>query len=120
MHKHSTSPCSLVTRTGTQPIDLTLEQPLPLSDVPKLDWIPLRRGGRRLHVATVHRWCTRGIRGVKLAFVQLGGTRVTTIEALLRFFNALTATEGPQSDQVQERRLKEETETERTLIDLGC
>jgi hypothetical protein len=71
-------------------IDLTREVAVALADVPKLPWIPTRRGGRRLHVATVHRWCTVGVQGVRLAYVQLGGTRVTTIEALVRFFDELT------------------------------
>jgi hypothetical protein len=70
-------------------INLTHETPIPLAAVPKLGWVR-GRGGKRLHVATVHRWCSHGIRGVKLEFVQRGGTRVTTEAALLRFFAQLT------------------------------
>ena len=69
-------------------IDLTVETPIPLADVPKLGWIPRRRGGRRLHVSTVHRWCGAGLRGVRLECVQLGGTRVTTEAALQRFLRS--------------------------------
>jgi hypothetical protein len=70
-------------------IDLTREQPIPLADVPKLDWVR-GRGGKRLHVASVHRWCSHGIRGVRLEFVQRAGARVTSKGALLRFFQRLT------------------------------
>jgi hypothetical protein len=75
-------------------IDLTREAPIPLVEVPKLPWIPRRRGGRRLHVATVHRWCARGLHGTKLEYLQLGGTRVTTAAALMRFFTRLTGAPG--------------------------
>jgi hypothetical protein len=71
-------------------IDLTRETAVALAEVPRLPWIPRRRGGRRLHIATVHRWCSAGVRGVQLEYVQVGGTRVTTVEALVRFFASLT------------------------------
>jgi hypothetical protein len=70
-------------------IDLTQETAITLAQVPDLPWVRGRADGR-LHVATVHCWCTRGIRGHKLEFVQRGGTRVTTEAALLRFFQGLT------------------------------
>jgi len=73
-------------------VDLLRESAIPLSDVPKLPWIPRRRGGRRLNVATVHRWCTHGVRGKRLEHIRLGGTRVTTQAALMRFFHALSNT----------------------------
>lgn len=70
-------------------IDLTCEAGIPLNRVPDLPWIR-GRGDRRLHAATVHYWCAKGIRGRRLEFVQRGGTRVTTEAALLRFFQGLT------------------------------
>src|SRR4051794_37021555 len=83
-------PVSVVNPTDNPPgIDLLREQAIPLADVPKLPWIP-RRSGRRLHVATVHRWCRRGVRGTRLQSVRLGGIRVPTEAALLRFFGALS------------------------------
>jgi hypothetical protein len=48
-----------------------------------------RRGGRALHVSTLHRWTTRGIRGIRLEVAQIGGTRATSVEALSRFFDRL-------------------------------
>jgi hypothetical protein len=75
-------------------IDLTRERGIPFADVPKLACLPRRRAGKKVHVATVHRWASRGLRGVRLEFVQCGGTRVTTLEALMRFFARLAALPG--------------------------
>jgi hypothetical protein len=85
-------------------IDLLREPGIPLSEVPKLPWLR-GRGGRRLHLATIHRWCSRGIRGTRLEFVQRGGTRVTTEAALLRFFAGLTGGRLPESTGAARQRL---------------
>ncbi|MBE7464804.1 MAG: DUF1580 domain-containing protein [Planctomycetes bacterium] len=45
--------------------------------------------GRRLHVATLHRWARRGVRGVRLEVRALGGRFVTSVQALDRFSKAL-------------------------------
>jgi hypothetical protein len=74
-------------------IDLRREPPVSLRDVPRLPWLR-GRGGKRLHVATVHRWVTRGVHGIRLEYLQRAGTRVTTEAALLRFFDRLTAAEA--------------------------
>jgi hypothetical protein len=95
-------------------IDLTVEPPIPLADVPRLTWLR-GRGGRRLHVATVHRWCTRGIRGARLEFVQRGGTRVTTEAALVRFFRTLTFDDCRPADSASGRREKQLQAVERKL-----
>jgi hypothetical protein len=44
-----------------------------------------------LHVSTVWRWQLRGVRGVRLETILLGGTRYTSHEALERFTSACTA-----------------------------
>ena len=45
------------------------------------------------HVApsTTWRWCRKGIRGIRLESVVIGGKRYTSTEALARFAAALTA-----------------------------
>jgi len=43
------------------------------------------------HSSTLHRWRLRGIRGVRLETILIGGVRYTSREALQRFFNATTA-----------------------------
>ena len=43
------------------------------------------------HVSTIHRWRLRGIRGIRLETVLIGGRRFTSREALARFAAATTA-----------------------------
>ncbi len=43
------------------------------------------------HVATLHRWATRGTRGVRLATWLRGGVRVTTPAAVEEFLRGLSA-----------------------------
>ena len=45
----------------------------------------------RPNVATLWRWRTAGVRGVKLETILCGGRRMTSREALTRFFAATTA-----------------------------
>lgn len=62
-----------------------------LSAVPDLSWLPPRIDGGGYHVSTVYRWAQRGIRGIRLKTVQVGGVKCTTREALLEFIFAITA-----------------------------
>jgi hypothetical protein len=70
------------------------EQVFPLADTPK--HVPPRRGGRPLHPATAFRWRNPGVRGVKLETIRVGGTLCTSVEALQRFFERLSATDGTE------------------------
>lgn len=56
--------------------------------------LPCRRAGRPTHPATLHRWRTQGLRGVRLESVRVGGVLCTSEAALVRFFDALS--EGPK------------------------
>jgi hypothetical protein len=61
-----------------------------LAQAAALPWIPRRRGrSGRLHVSTMWRWALKGIRGIKLEVVKVGGTLCTSAEALQRFFDRL-------------------------------
>jgi len=60
-----------------------------LQDVPRL--MPRTPRGRPIHLCTVVRWKDRGLRGVKLEAVRLGGRWVTSREALERFVERLTS-----------------------------
>ncbi len=60
------------------------EQILSLTDAATM--LPRRRGGRKPHVSTIYRWAKRGIHGVRLEIIQIGGTKCTSREALARFF----------------------------------
>jgi hypothetical protein len=69
-------------------IDIRKEDPISFTDA--AGTLPARRGGKRPHVATLHRWATIGCRGVKLEFVCIGAQRCTSNDALQRFFDRLT------------------------------
>jgi hypothetical protein len=51
--------------------------------------LPQLRRGRPVHPSTLWRWASCGLRGVVLETVFLGGVRVTSTNALRRFFRAL-------------------------------
>jgi hypothetical protein len=70
-------------------IDLRSENVLSLTEA--TEHLPHRRGGRAVHVATLYRWAQRGVRGIRLEVLQCGGTKVTSLEALQRFFERLSA-----------------------------
>lgn len=69
-------------------IDISTEQPITFAEAAKLSL--RRRDGPGTHVATVHRWAAVGCRGIKLEFLQMGGIKCTSAEALGRFFARLT------------------------------
>lgn len=76
-------------------IDLATENLLPLRDVPRV--LPPRPNGKRLHISAVYRWTLRGIKGVMLETIRVGGTTYTSREALQRFSERLT---GPTAGQI--------------------
>jgi hypothetical protein len=49
-----------------------------------------KASGRTPHAATIHRWVKRGVRGIKLETVILGGLRFTSVEAVHRFMDRTT------------------------------
>ena len=70
-------------------IDLTQEELVPVRDVPK--HLPPRPTGKRVHISAVYRWLLRGIRGVRLESLKIGGTTYTSKEALQRFADQLSS-----------------------------
>jgi hypothetical protein len=66
-------------------LDLTEESILTLSEAAR----SLPAGP--VHISTIHRWWRRGVRGVQLETALRGGKRVTSQEALQRFFARTTA-----------------------------
>jgi transposase len=74
-------------------IDINAEQLVPLREVPQ--FLP-RRAGRKVHISTVYRWTQRGVRGIQLESVRVGGSTYTSREAMQRFAERLS-----QPGQVQ-------------------
>src|SRR4051812_48707200 len=68
-------------------IDSRSESLFTLTEVP--EHVPKARG-RRIHTSTIWRWTKRGIRGVKLETIRIGGRTYTSTEALSRFFLVLS------------------------------
>ena len=72
-------------------IDTTKENLLPLREVPGR--LPKRPNGKRLHISGVYRWTERGIKGVILESIRIGGVTFTSLEAIQRFAERLSAPE---------------------------
>jgi hypothetical protein len=77
-------------------IDMTAEKLLSFKDAARL--LPSARGGKPVSVVTLYGWANKGVYGIKLEYLQMGGQRCTSMEALNRFSQALT-----QSGYVDER-----------------
>lgn len=70
-------------------IDFERESLLTLKEARKLP--VLRRNGKQPDLATLYRWSMpNGCRGVRLDTAQVGGVRMTSKEAVLRFIGELT------------------------------
>jgi hypothetical protein len=71
-------------------IDVHTEKVIPFGKVP--EHIP-----GRPHFSQVYRWSMRGLRGCKLEWIKIGGRRFTSLEALDRFYRALTIADGGEA-----------------------
>ena len=76
-------------------------------------------GGKRLSLATVHRWRVQGVRGTKLETILIGGSRYTSAEAIQRFIAAQNPAESPEPAITgKQRRAMAET-ANRLLAEAG-
>ena len=64
-------------------IDLKSERTVPLNKAPQ--FVP-----GHPHLSTIWRWYLRGVRGVKLETLVVGGRRFTSVEAIERFCERLS------------------------------
>ena len=99
-------------------IDPSQEELLSLADAART--LPARRGGKRPHVSCIYRWTTVGCRGVILESLQCGGTRVTSTDALARFFR-LTELAGiwSQAQPIRTQQRANAPLPERSVMDRG-
>ncbi len=67
--------------------DFQPEELLRLSQAARL--VPGRDNGKRVYVNTLWRWCSKGLKGVRLKSTMAGGHRCTTRRWLTEFFEAL-------------------------------
>ena len=109
-----------VVPTSVGMIDIEREHLIAIRDVPR--HLPPKGNGRRLHISAVYRWMSRGVRGVVLESVRIGGTAYTTREALQRFADRLNDTRGgptPRSRTTLTRKRQLERAERRLAEELG-
>jgi hypothetical protein len=53
--------------------------------------LPVGRNGKCVSLATLYRWASRGVRGIKLDLFCCGGRTVTSVQALESFIERVTA-----------------------------
>lgn len=78
-------------------LDLNEEKPFNFSTISKQH--PIRPS-----VPTLWRWALRGLRGVRLETIKVGGRRYTTFEAIDRFASRLTELRSPEGSNATVRR----------------
>lgn len=92
------------------------EEVVSLTDATK--HLPMRRAGKRPHVATLYRWAQNGVRGIRLETIQVGGTLCTSLEALQRFFNRLSGDDSTPPQTMRTRK-REIAKADRELAEAG-
>jgi hypothetical protein len=104
-------------------IDILLEETFSLTEATKR--LPCRRKGKRTNTATLYRWSQQGCRGVRLETICIGATKCTSMEALQRFFDALTVQAEhrpapvPQTPRITAARRKQIEAAEKRLAKAG-
>ena len=80
------------------------------------------RNGKRLHVSSVFRWAERGVHGIRLEVIKIGGATCTSEEALQRFAERLTAGRDGQHTPVcrtTKQRERASARADRELTEMG-
>lgn len=98
-------------------IDIQRETILSLTEASR--HLPRRRKGKRPNVATLYRWAQKGVRAVRLETLQVGGCKCTSLEALQRFFNALTDPDAKPIASTSKARAKQIAAVEKDLTEAG-
>ena len=80
-------------------VRLNDETLIALADVPA--YLPLNRNGKRVDRSVPFRWAVKGLRGVRLEFLQVGNRRYTNLRCLQQFFERLTAAELQSEPSVE-------------------
>ncbi|MCA9215680.1 MAG: DUF1580 domain-containing protein [Planctomycetales bacterium] len=91
-------------------MDLRSEELFPFNELPKrLQQVTGSR--KRINISTAHRWRQRGVKGVRLESVVIGGERFTSYEAISRFADASTiARDKSRGESIRVGRLSAQRE----------
>jgi hypothetical protein len=76
-------------------------------------------GGKRLALATLHRWRLHGVRSVRLETLLIGGLRYTSREAIARFIQAQNADESPTPAVTPAQRTRQAKAAQQELARAG-
>ena len=98
-------------------INIATENLLTLPDAAKR--LPRRRRDRPVHVSTLYRWISRGVRGVRLEAVQIGGSLYVSQQSLQRFADCLTVVNSACASNQPKRAAPIETKIDEALDAAG-
>ncbi len=77
-------------------------------------------GRERQGLATLHRWRLKGVRGVRLETILIGGLRYTSREAIERFITTQNAADAPVLPGITATQRRRQAEAaQRALQDAG-
>lgn len=74
-----------------------------------------KRDGRSVHISTIHRWRSRGSKGVRLEAIRVGGSWLTSHEAFQRYCDRLTALTTEPTPPAGLRRNSHKTAEEKLM-----
>ena len=69
--------------------------------------------------STMARWIQRGVRGVVLETVLIGGRRLTSREAIARFFEAQNSDQSPAPQITASQRQRQSAAARKALAEIG-
>lgn len=99
-------------------VDLLTETVIAIREIPR--YLPARPNGKRVHISACYRWIQRGVRGVKLEALRVGGTMYTSVEALERFGLRLTdgasGTRTSPESSARKRQVNQASQRLRNLL----
>lgn len=75
------------------------------------------KDGRRKSLATLHRWRLRGVKGVRLESILIGGLRYTSLEAIDRFIAAQNADDAPAVPVITASQRRRQSEAARAELE---
>ena len=76
-------------------------------------------GGKRLSLATLHRWRLHGVRGVRLETILIGGLRYVSREAISRFIGQQNADKSPTPATTPGQRSRQAKAAQKELARAG-
>jgi hypothetical protein len=76
-------------------------------------------GGKRLSLATLHRWRLHGVRGTRLETCLIGGLRYTSCEAISRFIGRQNADETLSPSITLGQRQRQAEAAQKALAEAG-